>query len=130
VLEGRRPVIRSDGTLTRDYFYVVDGALSYVRLAEALANQPGLRGEAFNFSAERPLSVIELVEMIQIAAGTHLEPDIQGIATHEIQHQYLSAAKARSLLAWEPGHTLEEAVILTVNWYRRQMGLSDPTDPA
>jgi hypothetical protein len=44
--------------------------------------------------------------VIQIAAGTHLEPDIRAIATYEIQHQYLSAAKARSLLAWEPGHTL------------------------
>jgi CDP-glucose 4,6-dehydratase len=123
LLEGRRPVIRSNGKLTRDYLYVIDGALCYLRLAEALAGKPELAGEAFNFSAERPLTVLELVEMLQIAVGSHLEPDVQATASHEIEHQYLSATKARRLLGWSPGHTVEEAVILTVRWYRDFLGV-------
>src|SRR5947208_1022977 len=50
VLRGERPVIRSDGTHIRDYFYVEDGAAAYLALAEKLAADPSLRGEAFNFS--------------------------------------------------------------------------------
>ena len=37
VIRGERPVIRSDGSLVRDYFYVEDGAAAYMQLAEWLA---------------------------------------------------------------------------------------------
>jgi CDP-glucose 4,6-dehydratase len=121
LFEGREPPIRSDGTLTRDYLYVVDAALSYIQTAEALAERPELAGEAFNFSSERPLTVLELVEMLQIAAGTHLKPDILSTANHEIEHQYLSAAKAHRILGWMPAHTLEEALLVTVRWYRQYL---------
>src|SRR3546814_3315215 len=56
-----RPLIRSDGTMVRDYLYVVDGALAYLRLVEAMAEDPEVVGEAFNFSTETPLTVLELV---------------------------------------------------------------------
>ena len=118
VLEGERPAIRSDGTPTRDYLYVVDGARANLRLAEVLAERPELAGEAFNFSTESPLSVLELVDAVQKAAGTALEPDIQGRARHEIPHQYLSAAKARAELGWAPGFSLGDALDETVSWYR------------
>ncbi|MBN1506869.1 MAG: NAD-dependent epimerase/dehydratase family protein, partial [Sedimentisphaerales bacterium] len=64
VLRGQRPVIRSDGTYIRDYFYVEDGAAAYMLLAERLAVQPQLRGQAFNFSNELQVTVLELVERI------------------------------------------------------------------
>ncbi|MGH9122676.1 MAG: NAD-dependent epimerase/dehydratase family protein, partial [Acidimicrobiales bacterium] len=121
VVSGERPLIRSDGSLTRDYLYVLDGALSYLRLAEALAADPSLAGEAFNFSTEHPLSVLELVDLIQKAAGTNLEPEVLGVASHEISHQFLSAAKAREVLAWEPRYTIEEGLAETVEWYRTEL---------
>src|SRR5438034_6144048 len=52
VLRGQRPVIRSDGSHIRDYFYVRDGAAAYLHLVECMAANPGLLGEAFNFSTE------------------------------------------------------------------------------
>ncbi len=126
VLQGERPVIRSDGTMTRDYLYVVDGALAYLQLVEAMAADPSLAGEAFNLSTERPLSVLDLVRLIQEAAGTDLEPDIRATARHEIPHQLLSAAKARKVLEWEPRHTVEEALARTVAWYRAALTGADP----
>jgi CDP-glucose 4,6-dehydratase len=118
LLKGQRPVIRSDGTMTRDYLYIVDGVLAYLQLAEAISEDLTLGGEAFNFSTESPLSVLQLVEMLQAATGTELEPDIRATARHEIFHQYLSAAKARKMLGWEPRYTMEEAIAETVDWYR------------
>jgi CDP-glucose 4,6-dehydratase len=119
ILAGERPLIRSDGTMTRDYLYVVDGVLAYFRLAEAMAADPTLAGEAFNFSTERPLTVLQLVELIQAAAGSALEPDIRATASHEIDHQFLSAAKAQKVLGWAPRYTMEEALALTVEGYRQ-----------
>jgi len=123
LLRGERPVIRSDGTPVRDYLYVVDGALAYLRLAEAMGEDPTLAGEAFNFSTESQLTVLELVELIAKAAErTDLAPDIRAVETHEIPHQFLSAEKARTRLGWRPRYTVEEALAETVAWYRRHLG--------
>ena len=123
VLRGERPVLRSDGTMIRDYLYVVDGATAYLRLVEAMAASPEIAGQAFNFSTEEPKSVLEVVELVQRAAGTELEPDIQDRASAEIPEQHLSAGKAKRILGWAPSLTLEEAIAETVDWYRRDLGL-------
>jgi CDP-glucose 4,6-dehydratase len=118
VIRGQRPVIRSDGQFVRDYFYVEDGAAAYMHLAEALAGNRALRGEAFNFSNEVQLSVLDLVAKILQALHSPLEPLVLGTASHEIRHQYLSAAKARNVLSWEPLFTLETALQRTIDWYK------------
>jgi len=119
ILRGERPIIRSDGALVRDYFYVEDGAAAYMKLAEAMASNPDLRGHAFNFSVELPLTVIEVVTRISSAIGSTLEPVIMGDASHEIPQQFLSAAKAREQLGWQPLFSLDEGMRRTVDWYRR-----------
>lgn len=121
LLHGERPVLRSDGTMVRDYLYVVDGALAYLRLVECMAEDPTVIGEAFNFSTELPVSVLELLAALQKAAGTDLEPDIQATATHEIDRQYLSAAKARERLGWMPTVAMDDALAATVAWYREHL---------
>lgn len=118
VLKGERPTIRSDGTLIRDYFYVEDGAEAYLTLAEALHARPELRGEAFNFSNELQVDVLGLTRRILARMGSPLEPDVRSEASHEIQHQWLSAAKARRDLNWAPLFTLDEGLDRTIAWYR------------
>jgi CDP-glucose 4,6-dehydratase len=118
VLKNERPVIRSDGTLIRDYFYVEDGAAAYMQLAEALHARPELRGEAFNFSNELQLDVLALTQKILDRMKCSLEPDVRAEARHEIQHQWLSAAKARKVLGWSPQFTLDEGLDRTIAWYR------------
>ncbi len=118
LLAGQRPVIRSDGSLIRDYFYVEDGAAAYMMLAEKLAAEPALRGQAFNFSNELQVTVLQLTEALTKVVGSALQPDIRNEAKNEIQHQYLTAAKARRMLGWEPLFTLETGLERTVEWYR------------
>jgi CDP-glucose 4,6-dehydratase len=119
VVRGQRPVIRSDGRYVRDYFYVEDGANAYMVLAEALAARPELAGEAFNFSNEIQVTVLDLVRLILRQMGSDLEPDVRNEASNEIVHQYLSAEKARTMLDWRPLFTLDHALGATIDWYRR-----------
>ena len=118
VLRGERPVIRSDGNYVRDYFYIEDGAAAYMQLAEKLAADRELIGQAFNFSNELQITVTELVRRILGLIGSELEPDIRNEASNEIRHQYLSAAKARTMLGWAPLFTLEQGLACTIEWYR------------
>jgi CDP-glucose 4,6-dehydratase len=118
VLRGQRPVIRSDGTFIRDYFYVEDGAIAYMLLAEKLGADPDLKGRAFNFSNEIQITVRQLVDRILAAMKSTLEPEVRNEASHEIVHQYLSAAAARRDLDWKPKFTLEEGLAHTIAWYR------------
>jgi CDP-glucose 4,6-dehydratase len=121
VLRGECPLIRSDGQFIRDYFYIEDGAAAYMLLAEKMAAKPQLAGEAFNFSNEIQLTVLQLVEKILTVMGSDLKPDVLGEAIHEIRHQYLSAEKARKMLGWKPLYTIDEALERTVEWYREHL---------
>ncbi len=117
ILRGERPIIRSDGSYIRDYFYVEDGAHVYMTLAEQLAQRPELCGEAFNFSNEIQVTVLDLVQRIIQMMNSDLVPDIRNQASNEIRHQYLSAAKARRLLGWSPLYTLDAGLTQTIAWY-------------
>jgi CDP-glucose 4,6-dehydratase len=121
VIRGQRPVIRSDGNYVRDYFYVEDGAAAYMLLAKQLTNNPELQGQAFNFSNENQISVIDLVSLILKKMGSDLLPEIQNQATNEILHQYLSSNRARSVLNWTPEFTLEQGLERTIAWYREAL---------
>lgn len=123
-INGDRPVLRSDGTMIRDYIYVRDVVLAYLTLAERMQDS-AIHGHAFNFSTEQPLTVASLVRRILAAAGREdLDPIVLGEATNEIPEQHLSAAKARAMLDWRPAYTLDAALIETVDWYRAWLGRS------
>jgi CDP-glucose 4,6-dehydratase len=112
------PVIRSDGTLVRDYFYIEDAVEAYLLLAEKMEENKEIHGEAFNFSNELQITVLELVEKILEVMGSNLKPEILNEATNEIKHQYLSAKKAKEILGWHSIYTLEEGLRRTIEWYR------------
>lgn len=117
-LSGERPVIRGDGSHVRDYLYVLDAVCAYLTLAEDL-ERFSLAGEAFNFSTESRVSVLEITRLILSLVGRDdLEPQVLGTATAEIAYQTLSAEKARRVLDWRPRHSLEEGLRETIAWYR------------
>jgi CDP-glucose 4,6-dehydratase len=117
VLSGKAPVLRSDGTMVRDYIYVRDIVLAYLQLAEAMDDEK-FWGEAYNFSVEKPLTVIEITrKVLEAMARTDVEPIILDQVKGEIPVQFLSAAKARRELGWAPRFSMEESLRETVKWY-------------
>jgi CDP-glucose 4,6-dehydratase len=121
-LHDESPVIRSDGTFIRDYFYVRDAVDAYLQLAERLPDEQFV-GQAFNFGTETPMSVIDLVRRILALMGKpHLEPRILNEASHEIPQQYLDCAKARRMMGWHPSFTMDEGLREAIEWYRERLG--------
>lgn len=122
IVRGIPPVIRSDGSYVRDYFYVEDGAAAYLSLAEHLEKNSRLRGEAFNFSNEIRMTVLDLVNKILGVMNSNLTPEIRNEVTNEIRSQYLDSSKARSMLNWQPLFSLDEGLERTIEWYLEFLG--------
>lgn len=117
VLRGKRPQIRSTGELIRDYVYVEDAVSSYLLLAEKLEEIPSIKGQAFNFSNENPLSALEIAQKLLDLMGSSLKLEILGEASQEIKNQFLDATKAKTVLNWKPLFPLEEGLKRTISWY-------------
>ena len=117
VIFNEHPIIRSDGTLIRDYIYILDAVEAYIMLAEKVEEQ-SLPGEAFNFSNETQIRVLDIThKILEVMGRKDLEPKVLNEASGEIKHQYLSAEKARKVLGWKPKYSLEAGLKETVSWY-------------
>jgi CDP-glucose 4,6-dehydratase len=118
-LDGRSPVLRSDGSPQRDLLYVEDAAAAYMAIADALGRGEGA-GMAFNAGGERPYTVLEIVETIARLAGTGTEPEVRGEGNPEgeIERQYVDSTRLRELTGWRPQFSLEDGLARTIEWYR------------
>jgi CDP-glucose 4,6-dehydratase len=118
-LDGRAPVLRSDGSPQRDFLYVEDAASAYIAIADALTRDD-VRGEAFNAGGGSPHAVGDVVGLIARLADTDTEPRILGAGNPagEIDRQYVDPTKIREVVGWEPSVGLEEGLRRTIDWYR------------
>jgi CDP-glucose 4,6-dehydratase len=129
VLQNERPILRSNGLYTRDYIFVDDVVNAYMATADGAAREE-IAGEAFNFSPESRVSVIEITKLLlKLMGRDDLEPVILDQVTAEIKDQYLDASKARRMLNWTPTFTLEQGLAETIRWYRAFLGQSRVAEP-
>ena len=85
--------------------------------AEKLAENPSLAGQAFNVSNQKPVTVLEVVQLILNTMNSTLIPEIRNEASNEIRNQYLDATKVNEMLNWKPSFDLETGINKTVKWY-------------
>lgn len=117
IVNGQQPVIRSNGQFIRDYIYVKDVVDAYLTLMQQMDSKE-IVGQSFNFSTDKPYTVIELVELICSVMNVDCKPVIQNSASNEIPAQHLSSAKAQKLLNWQATYGVEKGLQETVVWYK------------
>ncbi|MFC7081944.1 NAD-dependent epimerase/dehydratase family protein [Halorussus caseinilyticus] len=118
-LDDEAPVIRSDGSPTRDYLYIDDAVSAYRTLGR---QNRSVAGEAFNFGTGTGTSVLELVSLVGDVMGKDdLEPVVKGTAEGHITHQRVDAEKAEQSLDWRPETSLEDGLGRTAQWYEDRL---------
>lgn len=118
IILNQNPIIRSDGKLLRDYFFIKDAVSAYLAVGEKM-DDPKIYGEAFNFGMETPIGVLDLAQKIIVLSGkTNLAPQIIGQNHGEIPEQFLCTEKARNMLGWRPEYNLDQGLQITYEWYK------------
>jgi len=120
LIEGKRPVIRSDGKPIREYFFVEDAVDAYLLMAETIEKKK-FYGDAFNFSSGEKICVLDVVRRIIFQYGSNFEPEIINVSKNEITDQYLSIKKAKKILEWAPKYPVDKGLKLTIPWYKEMM---------
>lgn len=112
---GETPVLRSTGTMTRDWTYVDDAAEATLMLLDAAAVH---RGEAFNIAGGTVATVLDIVERLRALADDAADPDIAPQDPRgEIPHQALDTSKIEAL-GWRARVELDEGLQRSFDWYR------------
>lgn len=110
-------LLRSDGKLIRDYFYVKQAVSGYLTLAEEMTKQ-SLGGEVFNFGSGKGYFVNNIINIVASVMGKI--PKIvypENPVTDEIPVQYLDCSKAKNVLGWKYTGNLKDDLKTTVDWY-------------
>jgi CDP-glucose 4,6-dehydratase len=118
------PIRVRNAAAVRPWEHVLEPLGGYLRLAERLAGSEAFAG-AWNFGP-RDADAVPVETLVDLIVGqwpgARWESKPEGDAPHEAGLLRLDWSKARTRLAWHPGLTLEEAVHLTVAWYRAAAG--------
>ncbi len=117
-LLGQPLTVYGDGQQTRSFCYVDDLVEGIVRLLHSDEHMP------VNIGNPHEMSILEFAQAINRITGnqagiTYL-PDER--STRDPQRRQPDITRARSLLGWEPGYSLEEGIRNTVPYFRKKLG--------
>jgi UDP-glucose 4-epimerase len=115
LLAGRAPVIRGDGSQTRDFTYVGD-----VVAANLLGLGSSVTG-AINIGTGRETGIGDLVRRLGALAGYAGEPEREALPPGEVARSALDSSLAADRLGWLPGVTLDDGLARTLESFRDQV---------
>ncbi|MFN8499271.1 MAG: dTDP-glucose 4,6-dehydratase [Anaerolineae bacterium] len=105
--------VYGDGQQMRDYQWVVDHCE-----AVDIVVRRGRIGEVYNIGTGQEIPNLDMVDIVleRLGKPRSLIHFVEDRAGHDRRYS-LNVDKVRAL-GWQPRHTCEEAVALTVDWYR------------
>ena len=112
LLDGEPPPLRGEGRPTRDYVYATDVANAFV--AAAAARRPG----TYNVGSGHETSTAQLLELLQHAAGTSIEPLLPELRAGELRASALDPSLGERELGWRATVDLEDGLRRTLDWFR------------
>ncbi len=115
LLAGTAPVIRGDGSQTRDFTYVGD-----IVAANLLGLGSSVTG-AINIGTGRETGIGDLVRRLCALAGYAGEPELEPLPPGEVARSALDSSLAAERLGWRPGVTLDDGLARTLESFRDQV---------
>jgi nucleoside-diphosphate-sugar epimerase len=114
-LQGGEARIYGDGEQSRDFVHVKNVAAANLLACEAA----GVAGEVFNVASGKTVTVVELLDAIEAAAGSKAQRFFDPPREGDIKFSSADISKIRAGLGYEPHVNFEEGLRETIEWYAR-----------
>lgn len=122
LLKGETVDINGDGETSRDFCYVDNAVQANLLAATA---QEEARNQIYNVAVGDRTTLNRLFELIRdnlVGSGVNPEalPVHRDFRAGDVRHSQADISKARSMLAYQPTHTIEQGLKAASEWYVRQ----------
>ncbi|HEY5914340.1 MAG TPA: SDR family oxidoreductase [Verrucomicrobiae bacterium] len=118
--------INGDGETSRDFCYVAN--VVQANLLAATTSSPAAVNQAFNIAVHARTTLNELFSLLRGKLAPYyphlarFEPNYRDFRAGDVRHSFADITKARTLLGYEPTHTLEQGLTEALEWYRSKLG--------
>ena len=111
IKENTPPTIEGDGYQTRDFVHVKD----VIQMIHLVLETDDAVGKIFNCGCGIPTSIKELADIIIKISGKSIKPEFTEKRIGDIKNSYADIKKAKNILNFKPGITLEEGLKDLIN---------------
>jgi len=120
LIEAGLPVpVFGDGSTGRDYTWVDDivaGVLASMTWDPPAVN--GARFEVFNLGNSHPVTLNELLDVLENVTGRHVTRDYRPLQPGDVPLTWADVSKSERLLGYRPSTPLRQGIEKFVAWYR------------
>lgn len=120
MLAGVPPTVFGNGRQTRDFTYVQNVVDACVAGMTASMTEPG---EVLNIACGEPLSLLELIDLLNGLLGTEIQPEFKGPRVGDVQHSHADISRAVKTLGYQPAVSAREGLEETVEWFARRVAM-------
>jgi dTDP-glucose 4,6-dehydratase len=114
-MNNKKLPVYGDGLNVRDWIYVIDH-----NKAIELVLEKGRAGQIYNIGASQEMKNIDIVKLIlkNLGKTEELIEFVKDRPGHDRRYA-IDSSKTRSELGWEPSFRFEEAIVQTIEWYKK-----------
>lgn len=119
-LAGKPLLVHDDGQQVRCFAHVADVVASVLALMET----PQAEGRVFNIGSDRPVSILELAEMVRSLAGSQSRIEFQSYAHaysedfEDCRRRVPDLGRLRAAIDYRPQFELEDVIRQIIAWKR------------
>ncbi len=110
--------VYGNGSQTRSFCYVSDTLGGILKIA----SNEAAKGEVFNIGSSNEITILELAHKINSLVGSKSKIDYKPLPSDDPARRCPDTSKAKQLLGWEPVIGLDDALKITVEWFRIESG--------
>jgi len=116
MMQSKQPIINGTGETSRDFTFVSNVVQANIK---AMLRHNIQSDIVLNIACGRQTTLINLVEAINTAMGTCIEPEFNEFRKGDVMHSLADISKARREIDYEPEVAFEEGIKETVLFYKR-----------
>jgi dTDP-glucose 4,6-dehydratase len=117
-MRGAPLTIYGDGTQTRSFCYVSDEVRGLLALLDSDHVGP------MNIGNPDEFTMLELAELVLDVTGARVDVVFEALPADDPKQRRPDISLAREVLGWHPTVDLREGLVRTLDWYRRNGGIS------